>query len=186
MLKSVFHGPEWIITPEKTDKNSKKRPDIVVEKLKDTDTEHYLFMELKSSVGDRFEDAISQIVDEIAETMEEKIEAYVVVQRGLKIGFFEYHNDVSNLDEEDIPHFKGCISLTQNYPIKGEVTEVLSNQPSDLELLYHNYNRLKKKTDNREDAKEYKINCIFDICKHQEQINFLFNHMVNKEPRSSV
>jgi hypothetical protein len=187
MLKTVFHGPEWIITPEKTDENSKKRPDLVVEKFEDGKAEHYLFMELKASNGDRFEDAISQVVDEIAETMEEGIEAYVVVQRGLKIGFFEYHNDVSNLDEEDIPHFKGCISLTQNYPIDGKVTKVLSEPlPAGVDLLFHNYTKLRKVTDNREAAEEYKTSCIFDICKHQKVINLLFDHMVNKKPRSSV
>lgn len=56
----------------------------------------YLVMELKSRTGDRFEDALYQVVEEIAETMESSIEAYVVVQRGTKIAFFEYHNDISN------------------------------------------------------------------------------------------
>jgi len=187
MLKTVFHGPEWIITPEKTDENSRKRPDLVVEKFKDGKAEHYLFMELKASEGDRFEDAISQVVDEIADTMEEDIEGYVVVQRGLKIGFFEYHNDVSNLDEENIPHFKGCISLTQDYKIGGKVTKVLSEPlPADVDFLFHNHTKLRKVTENRDAAAEYKTPCIFDICKHQKVINLLFDHMVNKNPRSSV
>jgi hypothetical protein len=187
MLKTVFHGPEWIITPEKIDATSKKRPDLVVEKFENGQAEHYLIMELKSSIGNRFEDAVSQVVNEIAETLEEVIEAYVVVQRGLKIGFFEYHNDVSNLDEEGIPHFKGCISLTQNYRIDGQATTILSEPlPTDVDLLYHNYTRLRNKTDTREAAAEYRIPCIFDIYKHQKVINLLFDHMVNNKPRSSV
>lgn len=62
-------------------------------------------MELKSSTGDRFEEVVVRLVDEVEETMEEQIEVYVAVQRGTKTGFLEHHNDVSNLDEEKIAHF---------------------------------------------------------------------------------
>ncbi|KAI9706148.1 MAG: hypothetical protein M1812_008249 [Candelaria pacifica] len=188
MLSLVFNEPFWIITPEKRDQYSNKRPDLVVEKLDNTTMEsrHYLFMELKSSKGDRFEDALAQVVEEIAETMEETIEAYVVVQRGTKIGFFEYHNDQSNLDEEGIPHFKGCVSLTQDYLIEGRNSTVSSHWPEDLELLYHDHNRLRKTTDTRTDAKEYEQACVFDLDKHEQAISFLFSHVKNKEPRSSV
>jgi hypothetical protein len=188
MVNSVFHGPLWIITAEKIDQSSRKRPDIVVEKSDPTgaESEHYLFVELKASNGDRFEDALTQVVDEIAETMEYTIEAYVVVQRGTKIAFFEYHNDVNNLDEEDIPHFRGCISLTQTYSIGGVNTVVLNNPPNDLDRLYHNYNLLRKETDTRTAAGRYDIPCVFDLNKHEQEINFLFHHMANQNPRSSV
>lgn len=189
MIHSVFQGPKWIITPEKTDKTSNKRPDLVVERLNDanTEAEHYLFMELKSSTGsDRFEEAVAQIVNQITETMEDGIEAYVVVQRGTKIGFFEYHNDISNLDEDGIPHFMGCVSLTQSYEIGGVLATVLPNPPPDLDLLYHNYTRLRKKTETRDEAAVYRTKCVFDICKHEKDIEFLFDHMVNQKPRSSV
>lgn len=42
--------------------------------------------ELKSSLGDRFEKAVVEVVDETAETMEVTIEVYVAVQRGTKFG----------------------------------------------------------------------------------------------------
>lgn len=191
MISSVFHGPFWIITAEKTDTTSKKRPDIVVEEAYDDEKKEpgpYLFMELKSRTGDRLEEALNQVVEEIAETMESSIEAYVVVQRGTKIAFFEYHNDISNLDDEGIPHFRGCISLTQSYNIQGKEKAVLNNKPNDLENLYQNYDRLRKKTDLRDEAKEYEEPCVFDIGKpeHEDYINLLFHHMANKEPRSSV
>lgn len=44
--------------------------------------------ELKSSLGDRFEKAVVEVVDETAETMEDTIEVYVAVQRGTKFGVF--------------------------------------------------------------------------------------------------
>lgn len=143
-------------------------------------------MELKSSTGDRFEEAIVQLVNEIAETAEDLIEVYVVVQRGTKIGFFEYHNDVSNLDEENITHFRGCVSLTQYYKINGNDTHVLINKPNDLEHLYHSYEKLRKTNKIREDANDYDIPCVFDLDKHEREINFLFYHMANNPPRSSV
>lgn len=91
------------------------------------------------------------------------------------------------LDEKGIPHFKGCISLTQTYEIKGEEKRVLDNTPNDLENLYHNYDNMRKKTDLREETKEYKEPCVFDIGepKHEEYIDFLFHHMANNQPRSS-
>lgn len=188
MVSSVFNGPQWILTGEKIDANSKKRPDIVIEKMnsQNTDAYPYFLMELKSSDGDRLEDALAQTVQDIEETMENTIEAYIVVQRGTKIGFFEYHNDISNLDEEGIPHFRGCVSLTQTYTIEGVDTPVINVVPNNLDHLYHNYSRLRKQTDTREDAALYNIPCVFDLDKHETEINFLFHHMANIEPRSSV
>jgi hypothetical protein len=194
ILKKVFIGDEWIITPEKQDPSSGKRPDLTVEKTsqpsthspQDLESNYHLLMELKSSTGDRFEEALVQLVGEAAETLEEQIEVYVVVQRGTKIGFFEYHNDVSNLDEENIAHFRGCVSLTQDYKIQGNDTRVLLNKPNDLELLFHNYNNLRTQNEIRQEAADYNIPCVFDLDKHEQEINFLFNHMVNNPPRSSV
>ena len=121
------------------------------------------------------------------------MEVYVVVQRGTKIGFFEYHNDVTNLDEEGISHFKGCVSLTQGYTSRADSDSppvyqkpVLKNLPKDLDLLYHNYTRLRKKTDDRNEAASYEIPCVFDLDKHEKEIDYLFDHMAKHEPRSSI
>jgi len=62
------------------------------------------------------EQALNQAVKDIQQTMDESgknydiFEVSVIVQRGLVIRFFEYHNDESNLDEEEIYHFRGCVS----------------------------------------------------------------------------
>lgn len=187
MVSKVFNEDHWIITPEKRDKDSKKRPDIVVEYVnKESDSTYHMIMELKAADGERLEKALHQSVNNIAVTMEADIEVYVVVQRGTKIAFFEYHNDISNLDEEDIPHFKGCISLTQDYEIQGQLASVMANKPNNLEHLYHDYKRLRKTTEVREEAAKYDIPCVFDLDQHPLEINFLFHHMANNFPRSSV
>jgi hypothetical protein len=187
MIKEVFNEDYWIITPERRDDYSNKRPDLIVEKIINGEPKIHLLMELKSDTTNiRFEDALDQVVNHIAVTMEEQVEAFVVVQRGTKIGFFEYHNDQSNLDEEDIPHFRGCISLTQNYEIEGVEARVLQNKPDNLLPLYYQYERLRKETELRKEAREYKEKCVFDLREHEEEINYLFHHMATEDVRSSV
>lgn len=147
----------------------------------------HLLMELKSNDKSiRFEDALSQVVKEIEETMEEIIECFVVVQCGTRIGFFEYHNDQSNLNEEGIPHFRGCVSVTEDYSIEGRMTSIMTNKPQDLQPLYHNHEKLRKKTDLREEARRYQTKCVFDLINHAEDVDKIFYHMANNPPRSSV
>lgn len=187
MLKEVFTGPEWIITPERKDPNSGKKPDLVVEKVTShASSKVHLIMELKSSIGDRFEEALAQAVAEIEEEMENQIEVYVVIQRGTKIGFFEYHNDKSNLGKAGITHFKGCVSLTHNYSVEGQQSLVLNNLPINLDLLYHNTERLRVKNSVRDQAEMFKQPCVFDLDLHEEEINFPFHHMLTTPARSSV
>jgi hypothetical protein len=189
---------DWCITPEQRDPNTKKKPDLIVEKAirvgSKIDLRIHLCMELKKEGGDRIEDALAQLCDSIQETIDIKgnlygseFEVFAVVQYGLNIGFFEYHADQSNLDEEWIPHFRGCVSLTHTYPIGGIPQVVMDEKdiPNDLEKLYFNFNKLRKTTEVREDAKSYPIPCIFHIEKHKKQVDALFKHMAKSQPRSS-
>lgn len=84
---------------------------------------------------------------EFAATMDEvglstgdrhQFEVYIVIIKGTKIGFFEYHNDQDELDDNNIPHLRGCTSLTQDYEIRGRMATVLENKPDGMEPLYHN------------------------------------------------
>lgn len=52
------------------------------------ESKYHLFLELKSSLGDRFEEAVVEVVDETAETMEDTIEVYVAVHHGTSIEFW--------------------------------------------------------------------------------------------------
>jgi len=191
-LKEIFYNEKWAITPEQRDRVSRKKPDLVVEEaIQGSTFKLHLAMELKK-VGERIEDALAQLCDALLETVDMKgnandnqFEIFAVVQAGLDIGFFEYHSDESNLDEENIPHFRGCVSLTQDYTINGTMTRVLPNKPNDLKNLFHDFQNLRMDTTTRQGANEYKIPCIFNIEKHQKEIHFLFQHMENNSARSS-
>lgn len=139
----------------------------------------YLIRELKSSTGDRLEQAIAQTVDDLAETMEDIGEVYIVVRLGIEIGFFEYHNNQTDLEEEGLEHFRGCISLTQDDEIHGRPSVVLSHKPNNSEPLCLEKNIASTATDKtpnlRLEASNYKTPCIFDLNIHQQEINFLLH-----------
>ncbi len=199
-LKEVFSNEEWAITPEQADLNTGNKPDLVVEKAilhspgqtpSGPHMKLHLIMELKK-VGVRKQDGLIQLCKALQFTLDTKgytypgeFEVFAVVQCGLQIGFFEFHSDQSNLDEEGIPHFQGCVSLTQDYEIKGKISAVMDNKPNDLEELYTNYDKLRKQTSERADAKEYHTPCFFHLEKHQQQVHNLFQYMEMNEPRSS-
>ena len=109
-----------------------------------------LVKEIKRSNGHRMEEALNQSVKDIAQTLDylQTFEVFIIIQRGFRIGLFEYHNDISDLDEEDIPHFLGCVSLTATYNIGGQPSTILpvQNIPNVLPL-YHDTQRLREVTD---------------------------------------
>ena len=66
---------------------------------------------------------MNQTVKYIASTIDRKgnededksaFEVFIIVQRGLDIGFFEYFNGEAELVEGGTDHFRGCVSLTQD------------------------------------------------------------------------
>ena len=186
------------MTPEQKDSHTGKKPDLVVEKATEkaggsVDLEIHLGMELKKG-GERMEDALEQLSEAIIETVDEKgnadesaFEVYAVVQCGLKIAFFEYHSDQGNLDEQRIPHFRGCVSLTQDYKIKGQDAYGIEDKfrPNDLERLFFNADKLRKETPTRKDAKDYSTPCVFDLIKHEKEVHAVFQYMESHVPRSS-
>lgn len=151
--------------------------------------------------GDRFEKALVQLKLSIEDTISQmgyednlsKFEVFAVVMCGEKIGFFEYHHDESNLDEEDIPHFEGMVSHTTSYKIGEDLNTIMDPEdiPIDLEKLYHDDKKLKTLTDPKQQeirnkAKQYEEPCIFNIGKHAKEIEYLFNHIQHEQARTSV
>lgn len=110
---------------------------------------------------------------------------YAVVQAGTDIGFFEYHSYLSNLEENNIPNFRGFVSLTQDYLIEKRMTWVLFNKPSDLKNLFYNFEQLRVTNEVRTGAINYPIPCIFNLENHQQEVHFLFQHMEKNAARSS-
>lgn len=118
MLKKVFHSDDYTLSSEVIDPNQNSKPDFLIEKVTNQHKlVRHLYVELKKVGGDLFEKALDQATKDIRATIEQESETvkecFVVIQRGLDIGFFEYHARQEDLDEKGISNFRGCVSLTQ-------------------------------------------------------------------------
>jgi len=183
MLKKVFSDDKWMIIPERANELTRKRPDLVVQAVNGP----YLLYEVKSSKGDRLEEALHQTVcnTDTLGWADNYTSAgfYVIVQRGYRIAFFEYHNNTDDLDACRVPHLWGCVSLTYPLKDKGTLKHTLATLPQDLLPIYHDYEKLKKETPTRTEAKKYTEKCVFDIRKHTQEINELFHYILTNELR---
>jgi hypothetical protein len=105
--------PQYLV-PER------KRPDRLIEKYKETEGfegskenfHPHIFVELKSAKGDSLKKALEQATSSMVQTVDELGESFsifLIITKGKYIAFFEYHNDRSNLDEDDVPNHKGAI-----------------------------------------------------------------------------
>ena len=116
MLKKVFQHDNYAMSSEVIDPNEGSKPDFLIEKISDEQgLVRHLYVELKKVKGDHFEKALDKATKHIRVTLEQESihvkECFVVVQRGLDIGFFEYHARAEDL--EGVPNFRSCVSLTQ-------------------------------------------------------------------------
>ena len=106
------------------------KPDFCIEKF-NPDTQEFtpkIFVELKRRTGDSIKTACNQITDSLPQTIESKgmqHDCYIIVVKGKKIAFFEYHNDRSNLDEDGHIHYRGLIPF--NHP---QTSFVILGRPS--------------------------------------------------------
>lgn len=104
----------------------------------------------------------------------ETSDVFIVVMKGLNIGFFEYNVDYEyheTIALDNIPNFENAIPLTQPYMNHGPV---LSDIPADVKLLYHDTERLRNITETRQQASALRTPCVFNIEKH---------HMANNTTR---
>ena len=53
----------------------------------------------------------------------------------------------------------------------------MPNPPSDLEPLFHDSEGLRNMNNISKEAQKYTIPCVFDLEKHEKQIDFLFDYM---------
>ena len=188
IIKHVFSENCWIITPEKRDNDSGKKPDFTIQRVEGNDLLFHCYYEVKKAGGARLEEAMEQTVESIVETMDRQgqigsFDTFVIVQRGLDIAFFEYHNDRNNLDEEGIQHVRGCVSLTQAYELEGEMKEILRPGPGVKKLS--EIGKPRASSPIRREAKRYETPCVFNLLEHQEEINDLFRWIAENPPRSS-
>lgn len=158
MITKVFNSDEWIITPEKSDDNSNRKPDFTIEKFKDDNLHLHAVVELKKLGGDPFQKILHQVSDAITERTvehEDKLETFVIAQRGWSIGFFEYLPYKTLLDEQGIENFSGMVSLTQedghllfkNPKQFQELKNFWGTLPVDLQQLLHDDSGKSKDSD---------------------------------------
>ncbi|KAL8906522.1 MAG: hypothetical protein Q9171_006237 [Xanthocarpia ochracea] len=193
MLAQVFTDDKWIITPEQKHHGGTKKPDLVVEdaSIGRVHPWIHLYMELKKHDGDHLYEALHQVVQEIGLVLHSvgNDKAFVVVQRGTKIAFFQFHNNSHDFDLVDfpIPHIWGCISLTEFFLYEERPQLILQDQPQDLERLVPQGVTLGAMTvqaniDKRAEAIRFTTPCVFDLTKHQKEINFLFHYIESHQP----
>jgi hypothetical protein len=186
-----FPGTEWILTPEMIQPGSRKKPDLVIEKMVGDKPQIHVMMEYKGDNGDRFEKALKQLVDTIHETVEnmgytlgEDLAMFLVVIRGRKIGFFEYHNliPLKNGSYEDTPTMYGCTSLLGSCQEKGPVIVV-----QGASKIFYDADKLKGakgEEEIRELAANYKVDSVLDLEKHEKEIQYLYNWIAGNQPRN--
>lgn len=184
---SKHFSEDYLITPEKTDPLSKKRPDIVIEKFIENDKDSskpHVVIELKKKGGDSFHKILDQIFTAIIETFHETelYQVFVVAQRGLEIAFFEYHQVGIALEPYGIENYKGFVPILQTH-------YKLYTRPEDKESRKTLDDMLKRMLDEKKNkmknlaASNLKSLCVFDIREHGREIDTIFHHMARAKPR---
>jgi hypothetical protein len=120
----------WAITPEFR-VPEKKRPDFCLEKFTPDENIKFrpkIFVEIKSIIGDNIQKATGQITETLPETLDElgaEFDCFLIVVRGAKLAFYEYHNDRNNLTEDNLIHHHGAIPF--NHP---QIESLPAGRPS--------------------------------------------------------
>lgn len=98
-----------------------KRPDRLIEKYTEpvlgtvggkANFSPHIFVELKSAKGDSLEKAVNQTTSSMPQTVDKagkKYTMYLIIVKGKRIAFFEYHNDRDNLYYDGVLNTKGAI-----------------------------------------------------------------------------
>lgn len=192
-LKELFSERDWIISPQRR-AHGRGMPDFYVEKAIRKHAGHPVEMKPRLAImvrkgGEGRQDLLDHLYQgftantPIYEKSKEEVEVklYLVVLCGYKIGFFEFHSDTERLKKEKIRHFRNCISLTQGYS-HGTKEELPVIETYNLENIYERSFKFYYR--DMEFPECYLTSCIFDMRKHQKEIDILFEHMAKNEPRS--
>lgn len=216
MLAKTFNHDHWALTPESHDGNrSAKKPDLLVELVyiskgyriypaKRSDYRpdgpeltmgiQVIYEAKASETGDRFEQALAQVTDhQIPQRCGNEYTMFVVVQRGLRFGFFEYHKDKQQLDRLGIPHFRGCVPVTHDF--NNSLGEFRNFFPVGYQLpggvlhLYHDTRSLRGLSNVaaqaiRTEAEAMATPCVFNFHSHPREINHVLARMAFDRPRA--
>lgn len=117
ILRNYFpQNQGWTIVPEFL-VPEKKRPDYCIEKFAGGVSPFFtpkVFVEMKSGTGATTEKALDQITSSMVQAIDRlggEFTCFLIIVKGKQIGFFEYHNDRSNLSEDEVQQHFGAISF---------------------------------------------------------------------------
>ena len=192
-LKNTFQEKYWAITfkDHYTD-NDPSTTNLTVEKVEEKKLNIHLAMELRPNfLYYNFTKILDQAVEKVQQTIPIKEKIFLVVQCGIRIGFFEYNNDHEKLIGDNIKNYHGCIPLTMDH-VKDDkrLNVILDNKPKDLLPLEHRYRNKRGLAMGDyvgyyggKSGHNFFVPCIFDLRKHGKEIDFLFHHMATEKPR---
>lgn len=196
---SRHFGKDFLITPEMFNIQTNRKPDFTIEKLDQESanlTKFHAACEIKKHHGEHLEKALDQLVKAIRLICDETgiTEIFLIVQRGLEIGFFEFSPLLfEDLDEQKIDHFRGCVPLTfynDNIISDNGVTDrLIKEMTENLQGVKHLLYRNTKKSNDPEieellqDADSLQTPCIFNLEKHKYEIDLMFHHIATANPR---
>lgn len=115
---------------------------------------------------------------------------FVIAQRGMEIGFFEFLSYTNMMEDAGITHFKSCVPLTYlhkdllfgNEEAKFAIEQLSANLPDTaMPLVYDHPGR--KSTESLAEADEIDTPCVFNLAIHKDEIDFLFHYIATRNPR---
>jgi len=196
MLSKHFDD-DFLITPEMFAAGTNKKPDFTIEKYCEEEHDKSKFhavYELKKEGGEYFDRALKQAANAIGQLCDVTvgwIEMFVIAQRGMSIGFFEYLSYPTVMEDHGITHFKNCVPLTylhkdllfENEEAKSVIERFSAHLPDTVTpLLYDHPGR--KSTDTTAEADLIDTPCVFNLELHKDEIDFLFHYIATHSPRT--
>lgn len=195
MLSKHFED-DFLITPEMFTRGTNKKPDFTIEKFcedKEDKSKFHAVYELKKQGGEYLDRALGQAanaISQLCDVDEGWIEMFVIAQRGMEIGFFEYLSYTNMMEDAGITHFKSCVPLTYlhkdllfgNDEAKSAIEQLSANLPDTvMPLVYGHPGR--KSTESLAEADEIDTACVFNLATHKDEIDFLFHYIATQNPR---
>ena len=195
MLSKHFQD-DFLITPEMFTYGTNKKPDFTIEKYyeeaKDKSKYHAVY-ELKKQDGGYLDKALEQAslaISQLCDKTDGSIEMFVIVQRGMEIGFFEYLSYTSMMDEAGILQFASCVPLTYVHKdlifrkdeAKDAIMQLKARLPDSVQTLVYGQSG-RRSTDSLARADEIDTPCVFNLKMQKDEIDFLFHYIATQKPR---
>lgn len=168
----------WAITPEFR-VPEKKKPDFCLEKFSPDENKFRpkIFVEIKSIIGDNIQKATDQVTEALQVILDDfggDFDCFLIVVRGSRLAFYEYHNDRSNLTEQGLKHYHGAIPF--NHP---QVKDLPAGRPS-----YSGFGDFPDRDEYTDDVakQEFGMGYILGLTEHDDTIQEVLRWMSANSP----